>query len=163
MPARSWHSSSPWAYYQLNETSDPSPGTTVAYDYVGGYNGVYGVDVQNGFENGGTQAPVPAGGLSGFFGRQRCGEFHQHGQRRPQFGNQLDSLGPKCQYRHLHRLDQSHRATDGICRASILVSVGADFGSALTSVRLELQTAVATRTWVIVGIMTRILSIGIPR
>lgn len=54
----------PWAYYELTETNDPSTGTAVAYDYVGGYNGVYGTAVQNGFNN--VPGPVPADGFPDF-------------------------------------------------------------------------------------------------
>jgi hypothetical protein len=39
----------PVAFYQLNETADPSSGTAPAFDYAGGFNGVYGNSVQNGF------------------------------------------------------------------------------------------------------------------
>ena len=56
--------SQPWAYYELNETNDPSTGTVVAYDYVGGYSGVYGTDVQNGFNN--VLGPVPSDGFPDF-------------------------------------------------------------------------------------------------
>ncbi|MGC9942853.1 MAG: LamG-like jellyroll fold domain-containing protein [Verrucomicrobiota bacterium] len=56
--------SKPWAYYELNETNDPSTGTAVAYDYVGGFNGVYGTDVQNAFN--GVTGPLPADGFPDF-------------------------------------------------------------------------------------------------
>ncbi|HEX3719028.1 MAG TPA: LamG-like jellyroll fold domain-containing protein [Verrucomicrobiae bacterium] len=56
--------SHPVAYYELNETSDPASGTAVAYDYVGGFNGVYGVDVANGFDS--IAGPTPADGLLNF-------------------------------------------------------------------------------------------------
>ena len=42
---------SPVAFYQLNETGDPSTNNSPAYDYVGGYFGFYGAGVQNGFNN----------------------------------------------------------------------------------------------------------------
>ncbi|HEY4415064.1 MAG TPA: LamG-like jellyroll fold domain-containing protein [Verrucomicrobiae bacterium] len=52
------------AYYELSETNDPSGGQAVAYDYVGGYNGVYGTDVQNGFN--GVFGPLPSEGFPKF-------------------------------------------------------------------------------------------------
>jgi hypothetical protein len=73
--------SHPWAYYQLNETSDPSTGTTVAYDYVGGYNGVYGTDVQNGFD--GVLGPVPAEGFSDFPANNAAASFINTGTADP--------------------------------------------------------------------------------
>ena len=54
----------PAAYYGLTETNAPSTGTAVAYDYVGGLNGVYGTGVQNGFSN--VLGPTPAGGFPDF-------------------------------------------------------------------------------------------------
>jgi hypothetical protein len=54
----------PWAYYELTETNDPGTGTAVAYDYVGGYNGVYGTAVQNAFD--GVAGPLPADGFPDF-------------------------------------------------------------------------------------------------
>jgi len=53
----------PWAYYRLNETTDPST-NPVAFDYVGAYNGVYGSDMQNGFN--GITGPLPGEGFAGF-------------------------------------------------------------------------------------------------
>jgi hypothetical protein len=38
---------SPLAYWQLNEVGDPATGAP-AYDFVGAFNGIYGVSVQNG-------------------------------------------------------------------------------------------------------------------
>jgi hypothetical protein len=40
---------SPVAYYRFNETTDPTAGGAIAYDYAGGFNGVYGTGVLNGF------------------------------------------------------------------------------------------------------------------
>ena len=54
----------PVAYYPLNETNDPSTGTTLAYDFAGGFNGVYGSSVLNGFD--GTVGPMPSDGFPGF-------------------------------------------------------------------------------------------------
>ena len=73
--------SHPWAYYQLNETSDPSAGTTVAYDYVGGYDGVYGTDVQNGFD--GVSGPVPAEGFTDFPANNAAASFINTGTADP--------------------------------------------------------------------------------
>jgi len=53
----------PWAYYRLNETTDPST-NPVAFDYVGAYNGFYGSDMQNGFN--GINGPLPSAGFAGF-------------------------------------------------------------------------------------------------
>ena len=41
----------PLAFYEFNETVDPTNGNVVAYDYAGGYNGTYGVGTQNGSAN----------------------------------------------------------------------------------------------------------------
>ncbi len=52
----------PFAFWKLNETTDPSTGTAVATDYAGGHNGIYQIASQNGF-NGvvGPEAPAYAG------------------------------------------------------------------------------------------------------
>jgi hypothetical protein len=49
----------PFAFWKLNETSNPSLGGVLAYDYVGGHNGTYQTNAQNGF-NGilGPEAPA---------------------------------------------------------------------------------------------------------
>jgi hypothetical protein len=73
--------SSPWAYYELNETNDPSTGSAVAYDYVGGYNGVYGVDVQNGFDN--ILGPVPSEGFPDFSASNAAASFINPGGADP--------------------------------------------------------------------------------
>jgi hypothetical protein len=73
--------SRPWAYYELNETNDPSTGTTVAYDYVGGYNGVYGADVQNGFD--GVSGPAPAEGFPVFSTNNFAASFINNGAADP--------------------------------------------------------------------------------
>jgi hypothetical protein len=54
----------PIAYYRLNETADPSSSNAVAYDNVGAFNGVYGVDVTNGLS--GIAGPRPTDGFPGF-------------------------------------------------------------------------------------------------
>jgi len=54
----------PLAYWRLNETGDPSTGTVVAYDYVGGYDGTYGTNAQNGFNL--IAGPRPADGFAVF-------------------------------------------------------------------------------------------------
>ncbi|HWD94330.1 MAG TPA: LamG-like jellyroll fold domain-containing protein [Verrucomicrobiae bacterium] len=55
---------SPVSYYRLNETTDPSSGTAVAWDNTGGNNGIYGTAVQNG--SSGTAGPRPDSGFPGF-------------------------------------------------------------------------------------------------
>jgi hypothetical protein len=48
----------PVAYWRLNETNNPNPGPAYAYDYYGGYTGIYGVNTSNGFNNiGGPSKP----------------------------------------------------------------------------------------------------------
>ena len=54
----------PVAYYQLNETGDPSAGNLPAYDFVGGYAGLYGTTVQNGFTS--IAGPRSSDGFAGF-------------------------------------------------------------------------------------------------
>lgn len=71
----------PWAYYELTETNDPSTGSTVAYDYVAGYNGVYGTDVQNGFN--GVSGPVPAEGFPDFPTNNAAASFINTGSADP--------------------------------------------------------------------------------
>ena len=51
------------AYWPLNETGDPSTGTVEAYDIVGGFNGIYGANAQDGGVNSVLQA---AGGANYF-------------------------------------------------------------------------------------------------
>jgi len=41
----------PLAYYRLNSTNDPSPGTEPNLELLGGFNGVYGSGSQNGFNS----------------------------------------------------------------------------------------------------------------
>jgi hypothetical protein len=54
----------PVAYYRLDETGDPSTNNLLAYDNVGGFNGVYGTNVSNGFA--GVAGPSAADGFPGF-------------------------------------------------------------------------------------------------
>ena len=54
----------PVAYYRLNETSNPGTSNAIAYDNAGAFNGVYGVDVTNGWS--GVAGPRPADGFPGF-------------------------------------------------------------------------------------------------
>src|SRR6187551_3455151 len=55
----------PVAFWQLNETGDPSTGTLPAADSSGhGLNGTYGASSQNGFN--GILAPQPSAGYTGF-------------------------------------------------------------------------------------------------
>ncbi|MGA2243864.1 MAG: LamG-like jellyroll fold domain-containing protein [Verrucomicrobiota bacterium] len=75
--ARAVVASKPWAYYELNETNDPSTGTAVAYDYVGGYNGIYGMAVQNGFD--GVSGPLPSNGFSDFPTNNAAASFNNSG------------------------------------------------------------------------------------
>lgn len=55
----------PVAYWRLDEFGDPSSGTEVASDYWGGFNGTYGVAVQNAFS--GISGPAVGDGF-GVFG-----------------------------------------------------------------------------------------------
>ena len=41
----------PAAFYQFNESANPASGTAEAFDFVGGFNGTYGTNVQNGFNS----------------------------------------------------------------------------------------------------------------
>lgn len=52
------------AYYALNETGNPAAGGLTAYDYLGGFNGIYGSDTQNGFN--GIAGPQVADGFPQF-------------------------------------------------------------------------------------------------
>jgi len=54
----------PVAFYELNETGDPSQGGLPAIDNWGGLNGTYGVVVQDGFNS--IAGPLPANGYGGF-------------------------------------------------------------------------------------------------
>ena len=54
----------PLAYYRLNETGDPTGTNLLAYDNAGAFNGVYGLDVTNGFAS--VTGPRSADGFPGF-------------------------------------------------------------------------------------------------
>jgi hypothetical protein len=54
------------AYYPLDETTDPATNGAVAYDFAGGFNGIYGTAVQNGNPNYAIAGPRPADGFIGF-------------------------------------------------------------------------------------------------
>jgi len=56
----------PMAYYSFNETGDPAGGGLTAYDYAGGFNGIYGADVKNGNPNYGVAGPGAADGFPAF-------------------------------------------------------------------------------------------------
>jgi len=66
---------SPMAFYELNETGDPASGNTLAFDYAGGYNGLYGTTVQNGNPNYNIQGPQPASGFPGFTAANTAAQF----------------------------------------------------------------------------------------
>lgn len=52
------------AYYKLDETANPANGGVLAWDYFGGYTGVYGSNVLNGAN--GVAGPRPSDGFLGF-------------------------------------------------------------------------------------------------
>ena len=54
----------PVAYYQFDETNNPATGNVTAYDYAGGFNGIYGTAVQNGYDS--VLGPTPIVGFTGF-------------------------------------------------------------------------------------------------
>jgi hypothetical protein len=68
-------SNHPVAFYELNESGDPVGGGLVALDYVGGYNGVYGTNAQNGNLNYNIAGPRPAGGFPGFPANNTAAQF----------------------------------------------------------------------------------------
>jgi hypothetical protein len=41
----------PLAFWKLDETNDPSVGGVLAFDYISGFDGVYAVNAENGFDN----------------------------------------------------------------------------------------------------------------
>jgi len=63
----------PYAFYQFNETTDPSANSAVAFDNAGGFNGLYGGGVQNGF--GGVTGPTVADGFPGFSAANKAAAF----------------------------------------------------------------------------------------
>jgi hypothetical protein len=56
----------PYYYFAFDQTNDPAAGSVPAVDYIGGNNGTYGVNVQNGNSKYGIAGPNPAGGFPGF-------------------------------------------------------------------------------------------------
>jgi hypothetical protein len=54
----------PISYWRLNETEDPSGGTAVAHDYVGGRDGTYGISALNAAQ--GVTGPLPSQGFGAF-------------------------------------------------------------------------------------------------
>jgi hypothetical protein len=52
------------AYYKLDETTNPAVGGVLAWDYYGGYTGIYGTNLQNGAN--GVAGPRPSDGFIGF-------------------------------------------------------------------------------------------------
>lgn len=65
----------PLAHYELDETTDPSTNNTVAFDFVGGFNGIYGTAVLNGNPNYNIQGPQPSTGFPGFTSGNLAGQF----------------------------------------------------------------------------------------
>jgi hypothetical protein len=63
----------PVAFYELNETNNPAAGNAPAYDFAGQYTGVYGTNVQNGYNN--IAGPTPATGWPGFTTTNTAAEF----------------------------------------------------------------------------------------
>jgi hypothetical protein len=56
----------PSVYYELNDSADPASGSAVAFDYVGGFNGIYGTSMQNGNASYNIAGPVPSENFPGF-------------------------------------------------------------------------------------------------
>lgn len=63
----------PVAFYQFNESANPLSGTAEAFDFVGGFNGTYGTNVQNGFN--GIAGPTAATGFPGFTSTNLAANF----------------------------------------------------------------------------------------
>ena len=53
-----------FSHYNFNETANPASGNAVAFDFVGGLNGTYGSEVENGSSN--ILGPLPSDGFNGF-------------------------------------------------------------------------------------------------
>jgi hypothetical protein len=64
---------SPVAFYELNETGDPSTNNSPVYDFVGGYNGSYSNATLNSFN--GITGPNPAIGYPGFSVANAAAQF----------------------------------------------------------------------------------------
>jgi hypothetical protein len=58
----------PYAYWRLNDSGDPSTNNSVAHDYTGAFNGMYGINAQNGL-NGNAG---PSSGYPGFEAGNTC-------------------------------------------------------------------------------------------
>ncbi len=65
----------PVAFYELNETTDPASGVAYAYDFVGGYTGLYGTGVQNGNANYNIVGPTSSVGFPGFLANNKAAAF----------------------------------------------------------------------------------------
>ncbi len=55
-----------FSHYDLNETTDPASSNAIAFDYIGGLNGVYGSQVENGNAKYNIAGPRPSDGFLGF-------------------------------------------------------------------------------------------------
>ena len=64
----------PVAYWQLNELSDPATNGP-AFDYAGGFNGIYGVSVVNGNPNYNVAGPGSVDGFPGFGSGNAAAQF----------------------------------------------------------------------------------------
>jgi hypothetical protein len=64
----------PVHFYEFNELANPASGTAVAYDYIGGDNGTYGVNTLNGYD--GIAGPTPSSGFPGFSTTNTAVEFN---------------------------------------------------------------------------------------
>ncbi len=67
-------SNSPVAFYELNETGDPATNAP-AFDYAGGFTGIYGTAVLNGNPNYNIVGPQPTDGFPGFTGTNTAAQF----------------------------------------------------------------------------------------
>lgn len=65
--------SKPIAFYEFNETGNPATNGVVAFDYIGGFNGIYGPSNLDGFD--GITGPVPAEGFPNFLPSNLATEF----------------------------------------------------------------------------------------
>ena len=57
----------------MSETGNPANSNLLAYDNAGAYNGVYGIDVTNGFA--GVAGPRPTDGFPGFAANNAAAQF----------------------------------------------------------------------------------------
>jgi Concanavalin A-like lectin/glucanases superfamily/Immunoglobulin domain len=65
----------PVAFYELNETGDPATNNSPAFDFVGGFVGIYGNTVQNGNPLYGIAGPQAGSGLPGFAAGNKAAQF----------------------------------------------------------------------------------------